>query len=260
MYGDGCRTGLSRRQSRLTTGHSVPRLQITPVSGTASELCQVVGAVSRLIPLENTELPEEFFPAHLPVALIDAIFHSWLRHGEQPTPGAERYCRRFGVARTRSDRWKLPPADEQETLRDLIRHYDDFGVHAMTNEVFQTHRRIPGTKIRRTEGVLCAARVLRRIGVDVLQDVSPRRLSVFDNALQSLPGGGECTVRRLLMYTGGDDFVLGDSHVRRFVANAVGRRSMSAARAAALVRSAAYELVVSPRFLDREIWRFGLSR
>ena len=130
----------------------------------------------------------------------------------------------------------------------------------MTNEVFQTRRRFPGTKIKRTENVLSAARVLRRIGVDVLQDVPIRRPAVLDSALQSLPGGGECTVRRLLMYTGGDDFVLGDSHVRRFVANAIGRRTVSAARAAALVRSAAYELVVSPRYLDREIWRVGLAR
>lgn len=61
-----------------------------------------------------------------------------------------------------------------------------------------------------------------------------------------------------MMYTGTDDFVLGDSYVRRFVANAIGRRRVSAARAA-LVRSAAYELVVSPRLLDREIRKFGVS-
>ena len=129
----------------------------------------------------------------------------------------------------------------------------------MANEVFRTRRRFPGTKITRSESVLHAARALRCVGVDVLQDVWSRRPAEIDDALRSVPEGDDCTGRILLMYTGGDDFVLGDPYVRRFVANAIGRRTVSAARAVALVRSAAYELLVSPRFLDREIRRFGAS-
>ena len=63
----------------------------------------------------------------------------------------------------------------------------------------------------------------------------------------------------LLMYTGGEDFVLGDAHVRRFVASAIGRRTVCAAQAEDLVRQSAYELILSPRFLDREIWQYGVS-
>ena len=61
------------------------------------------------------------------------------------------------------------------------------------------------------------------------------------------------------MYTGGDDFVLGDAHIRRFVANAVGRTTISPHAAEQLVRNAAYELILSPRFLDCEIWRYRLT-
>ena len=253
------RARLSRERSGLAEEDASQEPQTTQVSGSALELCQVISAVSRSIPLEKPDLPDEFFPAHLSVALIDAIFHSRLRYGEQPAPGAERYCSRFEIARTRADRWKPPPADEQETLGDLIRHYDEFGVVRMANEVFRTRRRFPGTKITRSESVLHAARALRCVGVDVLQDVWSRRPAEIDDALRSVPGGDDGTGRILLMYTGGDDFVLGDPYVRRFVANAIGRRTVSAARAVALVRSAAYELLVSPRFLDREIRRFGAS-
>ena len=63
----------------------------------------------------------------------------------------------------------------------------------------------------------------------------------------------------LLMYTGDEDFVLGDSHVRRFVASAIGRGAVSADEAEDLVRQGAYELILSPRLLDREIWRYGIS-
>ena len=61
------------------------------------------------------------------------------------------------------------------------------------------------------------------------------------------------------MYTGGDDFVLGDAHVRHFVARALDRSTISSDGAETLVRSAAYELILSPRFLDREIWLYSLS-
>ena len=53
--------------------------------------------------------------------------------------------------------------------------------------------------------------------------------------------------------------MLGDAHVRRFVASAIGERAVSAHQAEALVRGAAYELILSPRLLDQEIWRYGVS-
>ena len=230
------------------------------MSGTDSlALRQVVDAVCRSLPLDGAELTDEFFPAHLPVALIDAVFRSRLRHGEGPAPIAERYCRRFGIARRRPDRWEPPSVDAQETLGDLVRRYDELGVDRVASEVFRFCHRFPGTKISRAEIVVRAARALRHIGVDVLQDVPARRPAEIRDALRPLPGIGEGTVRTLLMYTGGEDFVLGDVHLRRFVASAIGRRAVSAARAENLVRQSAYELIVPPRLLDHEIWRYGVS-
>ena len=225
------------------------------MSGTDSlELRQVVAAVSRSLPLDGAELPDEFFPAHLPVALIDAMCRSRLRPGERPAPIAERYCRRFGIARLRADRWEPPPVDEQETLGHLLRRYDELGADRIASEVFRSRHRFPGAKTTRAEGVRDAARALRGIGVDVLQDVPARRPAEIRDALRPLPGIGEHAVRMLLMYTGDEDFVLGDVHLRRFVASAIGRRTVSAARAEDLVRRSAYELnhlapVAGPRAL-----------
>ena len=61
------------------------------------------------------------------------------------------------------------------------------------------------------------------------------------------------------MYTAGEDFVRGDLPVRRFMAHALGVDVVSAARAEGLVRGAAHELILSPRFLDSRIWMFGAS-
>lgn len=234
--------------------------EATTVSRKASlEVRQVVDAVCRSIALDGTDLHHAFFPAHLSVAVIDAIFHSGLRPGERPAPAAERYCRRFGIVPRRPDRWAPPPAGEQEPLGDLVRRYDETGVDEMAGTIFRSRRRSPGTKVSKAENVVRAARALRRIGVDVLQDVPARRPEEIDAALRPMPGIDEAAVRSLLMYTGPEQFVLGDSHVRRFVASAIGTRAVSPRKAERLVRSASHELILSPRLLDHEIWRHGVA-
>ena len=60
------------------------------------ELRQIVDAIFRSIPLDGAKLTDDFFPAHLSIALIDAVFRSRLRNGERPAPVAQRYCRHFG--------------------------------------------------------------------------------------------------------------------------------------------------------------------
>ena len=218
-------------------------------------------AVSRHVPLDTAGIPDEFFPAHLSVAVIDAVYGSRPEGGKQLPSIAERYCHRFGLVRTRANRWQPPPVDDQEPLRNLIGHYDELGVPGMAAEVFRTNGLVPGTNITRTKYVLRLATELRRIGVDVLQDMRTLRQKEIDAVLQTPAGTDEHIVRSFLNYAGDDDFVLGDVNVRRFVAFATGRERVSASRAANLVRQAAYELILSPRYLDHQIWRYcgGLS-
>lgn len=224
---------------------------------TAPELDRLVRAVTRLLSLEQTALPDEFFPAHLPVALIDAVFRSRLEKGDEILPCAERYCRRFEIEAIRGDRWEFPPVEGQESLGDLVRHYEELGTQSMAEEVFETGLPFPRSSTPRSELVLLAATELRRFGIDVLQDVSNRSPEEIERLLRSSIGLGESTTRMFLMFSGGDDFVRGDAVVIGFVATALRRETVSAKDAETLVRQAAYELILSPRFLDREIWRFG---
>lgn len=255
----------SATQGRISAGARprVPRVdqhRKRPVSASearALRVDKVLRAVGSSIPLDKFDLPEEFFPAHASVAIVDAVFRSLLGIGGQPASPAERYCRRFGVARRRADAWELPESAEQETLADLVSHYDELGVDAMADDVFQSRSCFPGTSIGTAQYVLNAAHALRGIGVNVLQDIRGRRLEEIDDALRPLPGAGENLVRRILMYTGGDDFVLGDEPVRKFVAQALGRDSVAMGQAVNLVRESAYELVISPRYLDYRIWQNG---
>ena len=240
-------------------GTGYPEATLSAEDARARRIDQVLRAVGSSFALNDIELPDEFFPAHLSVALVDAVFRFRPGDGERPSSPVERYCHRFGVARRRADVWELPNAGEQESLADLASHYDELGTDAMADEVSRSRYPIPGTSIGRAELVLDATHALRDIGVGVLQDIRARRPGDIEGVLGPLPGADEHFVRRLLMYTGDDDFVRGDAPVRSFVAHALGRKSIAAGQAVNLVRESAYELVVSPRYLDYRIWCHGVA-
>ena len=226
----------------------------------ASEVRKVAEAVGRCILFDAAELPNEFFPAHLSVAIIEAVFRFQPESEEQSSQVAQRYCRRFGLARMRRSKFELPPVDEQETVADLIAHYDELGEAGMTNEVFATSCRFPGTAMSRAEAVVEIAQALRHIGVDVLQDVQHRSVQVLDAVRSGVRGSVGSMSRLLVTYAGDDDLVVADDHVRRFVAEATGHRTVSASWAARVVCQTAYECVLSPRHLDYRIYRYCAQR
>ena len=221
------------------------------------DIRRVVGAVRRSISLVDVDLPGEFYPAHLSVALIDAVFRP--RLGAGTVTVLERYCSRFGISRLRTRQWETPPPDGQEPLYALVRHHEELGMEAMVREIYLPPGHPDPTSSRDAETVLDAARALRGIGIDIFQDVARLGSDEIEYALRTRAGTSEPSARRFLMYTANDDFVRGDLAVRRFVAQALGLQAVSAVRARKLVRGAAHELILSPRFLDCRIWMFGTS-
>ena len=152
---------------------------------------------------------------------------------------------------------RLP--EVHESLTDMIGRFDELGMRRMIEEVFRTKQFLPDAKIARAEFVLRAARGLRRIGIEVLQNVQDLPCEEIERTLYCA-GFGEATTRVFLMYAGNDDFVRGDDCVREFVAGALGREEVSGATAEDLVRRSAYELVLSPRYLDDQIRRRHSAR
>ena len=226
---------------------------------TDSDVCQVVREVRSLIDLDSAELGDEFFPAHLSIALVDAVFTPRLDYYKQVVPIIERYCRRFMLCRTRTDRARLPPVDDQETLTDLIAHYEALGPGGMQEEIVKSGFCSPGTRILKSENVRRAAVVLRCIGIETIQDARSTDSEQIKCALRPLTGIGPATIHMFLMYSGDDEFVKGDVHVCRFVAKALGRRRVPAREAERLVGEAARALGMAPRLLDYEICKLGAA-
>ena len=151
---------------RLSTTHIFrhPSKEHVKCMDMAPKLEWLIDAIVHFIPLETIELPGEFFPAHLPVAVMDAVFRTRCRYRPSSVPAAERYCRKFGLASTREDRWNPPPVDQQETLGDLVRRHDELGPDKMTTEVFELRCSFPKHQARTVESVLHVARALQSIG------------------------------------------------------------------------------------------------
>lgn len=223
------------------------------------EVYRIADAVRGSIKLTDAGLGDEFFPAHLPIALLDAVFTPQLHYCRQVVPIIERYCSHFGVRRVRSDLTCLPPIEEQETLTDLVSRFDGTGQGEVQEKVVRSLYYSPGAKVLKSENVRRCAVELRKIGIETLQDAALARPEDIKCVLKPLHGIGDRTVHMFLMYSGADDFVKGDVHVCRFVAEALGKRRVSAEAAERLVRLAAYELGMAPRLLDNEIWKLKSS-
>lgn len=237
---------------------SKKRCKANEMHGTGSEVEKLIDAVAGLLQPEEIELPEEFFPAHLTIALIDAVYRSESGSDQDAATSVEKYCDRFGLSRTRPDRWELPPAHEQDSLSDMIRRYDELGLDGMMGEVFSANRNTHGTNLSIAEAILRAARALREVNVEVLQDMKACRAEEIEGALRHSAESDDSTARMLLMYTGDDDFVRGDACILEFVAHAIERSTVPVKHAERLVRRSAYELILAPRFLDRAIWKYGI--
>ena len=217
----------------------------------------LVRQVRRLIDLTDAELGDEFFPAHLSVALIDAVFTPRLHYYRQVVPIIERYCGRFNLRRTRSDRTILPHVDDQESLTDLIDNYEALGPSGLQEAIVRFRYCSPGTRILKSQNVKRAAVELRGIGIETLQDAQSTPPDEIKCVLQPLAGIKDRTIHMFLMYVGDDEFVKGDVHVCRFVAKALRKPRVSAEVAEQLVAEAARALGVAPRLLDYEIWKLG---
>ena len=217
---------------------------------------RVVRAVRESTGEVRTDLPDEFGPAHLSVALIDAVFNPQLTYYDRVVPIVEKYCRYFGLSRLWKSDDNIPPPETQETLTELVRHYEALGTDRMREEVFRASYCSPGTRVPKSDNVLHCAEALRSICIERIQDVREQRVTKVKDALCSVHGIGERTAHMLLMYCGREEVVKGDVHIRGFVSQTLGGTNVEAEEAERLVADAAKAMDVSPQVLDAHIWEF----
>lgn len=190
-------------------------------------------AVSRAFSPFACTLPEAFFPAHLSVALVDAVFAPAPACGYPPGVFAARYCRRFGLERVRADRWNAPPAMRRRGSRTSSGAMGGWGARDGGRGVWHA---LPGA------GHGAFARAMGRRGGR--RTPRRRRRRAPEGALAAAPGGPRGAARRARRRRGR---VAAVSYVH-------GRRRLRARRrCGALVRRCAHEPLHSPRYVDARI-------
>jgi len=124
--------------------------------------------------------------------------------------------------------------------------------------------------ILKAEAVHSFANALLAAGINQPSDLrNHTKLAEAEKLVKRIPGQGPgTTFTYFLMLAGEDDFVKSDTHIRRFVSDALSidwRNLVSADRAANLVTETARRFAVSfpgltPAKLDHAIWAYQKSR
>ena len=256
----GCEA-LNEMLDRLTPATDTQKAGLEePVS--PSQVDAVECAVREKIPdYEELARKEAHRPAHLTVALVDAVFNPMLDFRKVVVPIIERYCYHFGLKRRSEPPREWPPwRKTEQTLSALIAAYEAYGTEWMRDVVFKSKTRAPGRPdVYKSDNVLECARALRAIGIETIKDVGEKDPCEVEKALCDIPGIGPATTHMLLMYCGHEDYVKGDRHICRFVAEALGVGTVKPDLAEALVAGAADKLGVKPVGLDAAIWTWSAS-
>lgn len=114
----------------------------------------------------------------------------------------------------------MPATSEQQPLSALIEKMDEMGVERFTREVFQNRQRTsPRGGILKSEAILRFATVLRKHGVNYLQDV-PSKVSdaALEEELLKVKGQGRGTsISYFFMLAGTEDLIKPDRWIGRFL-------------------------------------------
>jgi hypothetical protein len=157
-----------------------------------------------------------------------------------------------------------PDTDAPE---DLLAFIESSGGGAAFAEVVQNRQRTSTRNgILKAEAVRQAASVLRDHRIRTPADVrgaSPEHLAALRQDWTQIPGQRSGLSLDAFLLSTGVGSVKADRMVRRFVAdalNAPGERSITPARAAALVEAAATLARIDARLLDAAIWQYESDR
>lgn len=194
------------------------------------------------------------------LCLIDAVFSINARY-EGVKRVVKNYCVAYGLDERRASQTKLPKISEQDTFEKLIARISGEGAEVFANTIFKNRwRTSPTNGILKAEAVYLLAKILKRHGVNCLQDVPViLRDETIETEFRTVPGQRSgISFKYFLMETGVEELVKPDRMLLAWLERTLNRR-VSAEEAQALLTDAAAQLRprfpnVTPRQLDLLIW------
>jgi len=210
--------------------------------------------------LQNVQLDQVYFYQSLPLCVIDAVFSIGVTYRSTELT-VQRFCEHFNLRLSRGE--EVPPREEQLSIQDFIKIYDELGVEGMAEQVYQNHQRTsPRGGILKAEAVLKFSRTLVDFGVNYFQDMGKvMGLPNFEQAIFEIPGQHSgISLRYFYMLVGNRDFIKPDRMIKRFLFAATGENLSDDECQQALLEVCEIlkqdQPALTPRALDNLIWNY----
>jgi len=208
----------------------------------------------------NAAPPDRAYEYSSPgLCVIDAVF-SIGAHYNSTENTVGRFCKRLNWIRDgRGTVQERTIGDLIQVLQPYGNRWDDMALQAFGN----SQRTSTRSGIRKAEAVFRFAKTLQQFGIETFADALRLGLSdALERAIKAIPGQGSGLSHAYFMILAGShDAVKADRMVRRFVANALCKKSVTPEVAVQLVRDAS--VVLRPEFpnlvpsvLENKIWTY----
>ena len=225
-----------------------------------SDVRRVVEFAKDTLKLADARLIDGSDYFSLPLCVVDAVYSIGVRYAAVENTVA-RYCAFFDLPKFRTESAVLPARDAQQSISAFCKTFEALGLSHMTQQVFVNRQRTSAISgILKSDAVFRFASVLRRQGIEHLQDAQGGLSESIEQELKTIPGHSSgVSIQYFNMLTGSEDLIKPDRMILRFLKSALGRE-VSVGEAQHLLASACQELrndfpQLTPRLLDYEVWK-----
>lgn len=231
---------------------------------TDSEIHKIIKHIEKNVNL-NLPLPEEYYYAHLPCCVIDAVFSIGARYSSTRNVTI-RYCNHLELKRIRNNRnQEYPERKNQNSVSELLKLFKNNSIDYITQYIFQNRQKTSSQNgILKSKAVQLFAQALIESRVDYFQDLHLIQNNIeFSRKIKDIPGQRSgISLKYFLMLSGNESLVKPDRMLRRFLADALNKKentisdSSIQATVSKIFEKKIFDNVESIRHLDYLIWNY----
>lgn len=210
-------------------------------------------------------LPEEYYYAHLPCCVIDAVYSIGVKYSSTRQVPI-RYCNHFNINRIRANRnQNYPDQNEQYSVNNLLNMYQNNNKDFVTQNIFQNRQRTSSRNgILKSKAVKYFATVLNNYNVNYFQDLHLIENNFqFSEDIKQIPGQSSgISLKYFLMLSGNQNLVKPDRMLKRFIAQPLNKNENNISdydvqfTIETIFNRHIFDRITSIRHLDYLIWNY----